>query len=1242
MLSSSDRFRPRSDIRNPIRVTTSQTIDPSYDLYIVNASAGDVTLTVPLMANLPVSKEIWVIMEAAAGTCHVVLSGAELFTDGLAGMDLVAVNDMIRIVGLHDGIGIAGHTTWSYSYLPGGGASPITPGWYPPVESRVLAVPPGAPVNMEGYMMPAGVLGGAWAGRTQGQVVYWNVAAADWNYYSPGVGAHVVVRNEGIPGTIGLRIYCYDTTGGVGPFLWTEDEKTTQFMDDQFAMYGSIASGNAAQGWSTANTIPALVSGLGTGLSEIHTSRSLVGKNFRYPSCTYPTDWWASEQDPELGAQEYLRHCHDGDSAVYAHGAGYERHVVDGLYEYGKFVFSDQPGAPGSGVSFIVGDGPTTLAEGAAWAVGGTLAATLANLAAAVIGSGEPYTAWVVGSDTLVMMRTAVGPVGGTLNKNTLLNCVATPAGGFFIGGRAAIGGAPAHSPNHFFGGVFEAAGATHFTGPMNLYNTLVSVSTISTSQYMETTGLGAASGMRFLNGVSPSGWISPFTGDGLQIGVGTDANWHLILTTIENFGVNHGHSGASLYPVLFEHSQLHPENASPVEWWSHGHDRSGAYFDVQYGGFTWHSQGQFARGALTYTPATNPAVGKVFVLNGVIYTVNGVAPFGFTRGADANATLANLVACVLVNQGGTVRCWLNAATSNVFAEWKVAGPAGNAIPWSTDMDGATVDAATLGTNHAGTDSFTIANFNEVGLATFYGTLAVTGGTATVSSTTGATALNLNRLTTPAADGNVINTLSWKAYNTAASPALVTYGTLATEIQAPTENLYEAISKWSVCDVTATPSEYLRLDGTSTIKSIVASKPIYMNAASLNFGTAPGTNLASLQYSTASTKPVAVFGMPDISMLTVFCQQSDVGTNWLAADLTSPTLQVHAADATDLTKYMRLYHDGTNGYSMSGKGYHYISSGVRAFGNNIYASQFIFSGAGASSGLFNGDYGYCHSLKVDDGVFAALYAVDGTINNNYYFSTWANTVTASRQHTSGTPSTDPTVWVFATENPADVGGAATPHDQRHVFIIHDGDDAFIGTGVKTRGDLTIANRLIFAPHTAPTGAITGSAYADDGGLFGMNAAGAGLLSEAASATNPTLVPNRTNLADGIGSTAAGTVSVIAAGKGALDLNTAGVASAGTRGSLLEDPGSMDLVGDGTITLATGVAGYLYVWENTENGLFFVTSAGVVTLIDGTPNMDSADTDGKLCVYQSGTGAVIKNRLVDSPATSKIRWRYLYS
>lgn len=92
-------------------------------------------------------------------------------------------------------------------------------------------------------------------------------------------------------------------------------------------------------------------------------------------------------------------------------------------------------------------------------------------------------------------------------------------------------------------------------------------------------------------------------------------------------------------------------------------------------------------------------------------------------------------------------------------------------------------------------------------------------------------------------------------------------------------------------------------------------------------------------------------------------------------------------------------------------------------------------------------------------------------------------------------------------------------------------------------------------------------------------------------------------------------------------------------SLINAQSSESVNDDATITLATGVAGVLEVWTEAEYMRCYVDTAGTVISIYASTNTAIADTDGNLCVYDGGTGAVIKNRL---GSTKTVRYNYIYS
>lgn len=83
----------------------------------------------------------------------------------------------------------------------------------------------------------------------------------------------------------------------------------------------------------------------------------------------------------------------------------------------------------------------------------------------------------------------------------------------------------------------------------------------------------------------------------------------------------------------------------------------------------------------------------------------------------------------------------------------------------------------------------------------------------------------------------------------------------------------------------------------------------------------------------------------------------------------------------------------------------------------------------------------------------------------------------------------------------------------------------------------------------------------------------------------------------------------------------------------------DLADDGTVTLPDATSGMVLVSCNAEAGMWLVQADGTVTKISGSANTDAADTDAKLCVYDGGTAAVVKNRL---GAAGETRIVYYYN
>lgn len=93
-----------------------------------------------------------------------------------------------------------------------------------------------------------------------------------------------------------------------------------------------------------------------------------------------------------------------------------------------------------------------------------------------------------------------------------------------------------------------------------------------------------------------------------------------------------------------------------------------------------------------------------------------------------------------------------------------------------------------------------------------------------------------------------------------------------------------------------------------------------------------------------------------------------------------------------------------------------------------------------------------------------------------------------------------------------------------------------------------------------------------------------------------------------------------------------------KGGLIKQIAGTSVADDGTITLATGVYGLLDVWVSGEYMRVYVGSDGAVTSIYGSANTAVTDSDTDLCVYDGGTGAIIKNRL---GSTKTVKYIYSY-
>ena len=117
-------------------------------------------------------------------------------------------------------------------------------------------------------------------------------------------------------------------------------------------------------------------------------------------------------------------------------------------------------------------------------------------------------------------------------------------------------------------------------------------------------------------------------------------------------------------------------------------------------------------------------------------------------------------------------------------------------------------------------------------------------------------------------------------------------------------------------------------------------------------------------------------------------------------------------------------------------------------------------------------------------------------------------------------------------------------------------------------------------------------------------------------------------------TAAGAVQAVLTGGSSTKFFTAGSATLEMYSYV-----NNTLADDATVNMPDATSGLCFASCNGEGGLWLVQADGTVTKIAGSGGTAAADTDGCLCVFQSGTRAVVKNRLGTAGAA---RVFYYYS
>lgn len=97
------------------------------------------------------------------------------------------------------------------------------------------------------------------------------------------------------------------------------------------------------------------------------------------------------------------------------------------------------------------------------------------------------------------------------------------------------------------------------------------------------------------------------------------------------------------------------------------------------------------------------------------------------------------------------------------------------------------------------------------------------------------------------------------------------------------------------------------------------------------------------------------------------------------------------------------------------------------------------------------------------------------------------------------------------------------------------------------------------------------------------------------------------------------------------ITTLSMSGVQTRGSLNMKSSSESVADDAYIDIPDATSGWgeVFVGDNEERARFSWTTAGVVTLMENTANVDDADTDAYFCIFDNGTTVRIRNRLGSS-------------
>lgn len=132
-------------------------------------------------------------------------------------------------------------------------------------------------------------------------------------------------------------------------------------------------------------------------------------------------------------------------------------------------------------------------------------------------------------------------------------------------------------------------------------------------------------------------------------------------------------------------------------------------------------------------------------------------------------------------------------------------------------------------------------------------------------------------------------------------------------------------------------------------KNTITGPVIFVDDVALNFGTSSD---ASCEYDTSQTPDSLFCGVGSDSRVWILGEKADINTDLAISQKTNPTLHIHAADAATTTKWIELFHDGTNGVVDVGTGVVSLPDGISTTGITQSGLSTYSSGTAITAGSY--------------------------------------------------------------------------------------------------------------------------------------------------------------------------------------------------------------------------------------------------------------------------------------------------